>query len=97
MVTGSLALDVVAWSLMMAQDADKWAEFRPDVIGSVAIGHDEGAYTMVMYFTSETAAREGERKELPPELQAQKKRRCTHRPGILSEPVASQTAAVAAE
>lgn len=56
---------------LMAQDADKWAEFRPDVIGSVAVGHDEGAYTMVMYFTSEAEAREGERKELPPELQAQ--------------------------
>ena len=26
---------------------------------------------MVMYFTSEAEAREGERKELPPELQAQ--------------------------
>ena len=56
---------------LMGQDADKWAEFRPDVIGSVAIGHDEGAYTMVMYFTSEAEAREGERKEPPPELQAQ--------------------------
>ena len=56
---------------LMAQDADKWAELRPDVIGSVTIGHDEGAYTMVMYFTSEAEAREGERKELPPELQAQ--------------------------
>lgn len=56
---------------LMAQDADKWAEFRPDVIGSVAIGHDEGAYTMVMYFTSEGEAREGERKELPSDLQAQ--------------------------
>jgi hypothetical protein len=56
---------------LMAQDADKWAEFRPDVIGSVTVGHDEGAYTMVMYFTSEAEAREGERKELPPELQAQ--------------------------
>ena len=56
---------------LMAQDADKWAEFRPDVIGSVTIGHDEGAYTMVMYFTSEAEAREGERKELPPQLQAQ--------------------------
>jgi hypothetical protein len=56
---------------LMAQDADKWAELRPDVIGSVSIGHDEGAYTMVMYFTSEAEAREGERKELPPELQAQ--------------------------
>jgi hypothetical protein len=56
---------------LMDQDADKWAEFRPDVIGSVVIGHDAGAYTMVMYFTSEAEAREGERKELPPELQAQ--------------------------
>jgi hypothetical protein len=56
---------------LMAQDADKWAEFRPDVIGSVTIGHDEGAYTMVLYFTSEAEAREGERKEPPPELQAQ--------------------------
>ena len=56
---------------LMGQDADKWAEFRPDVIGSVTVGHDEGAYTMIMYFTSEAEAREGERKELPPELQAQ--------------------------
>jgi hypothetical protein len=56
---------------LMAQDADKWAAFRPDVIGSVTIGHDEGAYTMVMYFTSEAEAREGERKELPSELRAQ--------------------------
>jgi len=56
---------------LMAQDADKWAEFRPDVVGSVGAGHEGGAYTMVMYFTSEAAAREGERKEPPPELAAQ--------------------------
>jgi hypothetical protein len=56
---------------LMDQDADKWAEFRPDVIGSVTIGHEDGGYTMVMYFTSEAEAREGERKEPPPELQAQ--------------------------
>ena len=56
---------------LMSQDSDKWAEIRPDVIGSVAAGHDGGAYTMAMYFTSEAEAREGERKELPPELAAQ--------------------------
>jgi len=56
---------------LMTQDSDKWAAFRPDVIGSVAIGHEGGAYTMVIYFTSEAEAREGERKEIPPELQAQ--------------------------
>jgi hypothetical protein len=54
----------------MAQDSDKWAAFRPDVIGSVAVGHDRGAYTMIMYFTSEADARESERKEVPPELRA---------------------------
>jgi hypothetical protein len=56
---------------LMDQDADKWAAFRPDVLGSVSVGHDDGSYTMVLYFTSEAEAREGERKEPPPELQAQ--------------------------
>jgi len=56
---------------LMAQDSDRWAAFRPDIVGSVAIGHDGNTYTMVMYFSSEAAAREGEAKELPPELQAQ--------------------------
>jgi hypothetical protein len=56
---------------LMAQDSDKWAALRPDVIGSVAVEHEAGAYTMVMYFTSEADARDGERKELPVEMQAQ--------------------------
>ncbi|MDQ3663237.1 MAG: hypothetical protein M3353_01060 [Actinomycetota bacterium] len=56
---------------IMAQDPDKWAEYRPDVIGSVAVQHDGGAYTMTIYFTSEAEAREGEKKEPPPELKAQ--------------------------
>ena len=55
---------------LMAQDEDKWAAFRPDMVGSVVIGHGGGAYTMVMYFTSEAAAREGERKDVPPDLRA---------------------------
>jgi hypothetical protein len=37
----------------------------------VAAGHDGGAYTMMMWFTSEAEAREGEAKEPPPELKAQ--------------------------
>jgi hypothetical protein len=55
---------------LMNTDADKWAAFRPDVLGSVSVGHEDGAYTMVLYFTSEAEAREGERKEIPPELKA---------------------------
>src|SRR6185437_3830569 len=38
---------------LMAQNPDEWAAFRPDVIGSVTVGHEGGAYTMAMYFTSE--------------------------------------------
>ena len=37
----------------------------------VAVGHPDGGYTVAIYFTSEADAREGERKEPPPELAAQ--------------------------
>jgi hypothetical protein len=56
---------------LMSQDSDKWAEFRPDVIGTVAAMYGGGGYTTAIYFTSEAEAREGERKEPPPELKAQ--------------------------
>jgi hypothetical protein len=56
---------------LMSQDSSAWAAFRPDIIGSVAVEHEGGAYTMAIYFTSEEAAREGERKEPPPELKAE--------------------------
>jgi hypothetical protein len=56
---------------LMQDNPDAWAKFRPDVLGSVGAGHDGGAYTAVLYFTSEEEAREGERKEMPPEMQAQ--------------------------
>ena len=56
---------------LMSQDSSAWAEFRPDIIGSIAVGHEGGGYTMALYFTSEAEAREGERKEPPPELKAQ--------------------------
>jgi hypothetical protein len=31
---------------LMAEDSDKWPAFRPEMIGSVAVRHDGGAYTM---------------------------------------------------
>ncbi len=55
----------------MSGDSEEWAAFRPDIIGSLAVEHDDGAYTMALYFTSEEEAREGERKEVPPALKAQ--------------------------
>jgi hypothetical protein len=53
---------------LMANDPTDWSKFRPDVLGTVSIGHDGDAWTMAIYFTSEEAAREGEKKEPPPEM-----------------------------
>ena len=59
-----------AWKVMEADDTD-WSAFRPDIIGSLNIGHPGGRWTMVNYFTSEAEAREGEKKEPTAEMQAQ--------------------------
>jgi hypothetical protein len=56
---------------VMAQiPGDVMAEYRPDVLGSMVIGHEDGAWTQVLWFTSEAEARENESKEPPPELRA---------------------------
>ena len=55
----------------MGQDSSAWAAFRPEILGSLAVGLEGGDYTMAIYFASEEAAREGERKEPPAELKAQ--------------------------
>ena len=54
---------------LMANDPTDWKTFRPDILGTVSIAHDGDAWTMAIYFTSEAAAREGEKKEPPPEMQ----------------------------
>jgi hypothetical protein len=46
------------------------AERRPDIIGDVTVIHSDGTYSDIIYFTSEAAAREGEKKEMPAEMQA---------------------------
>jgi len=53
---------------LMADDSVDWQALRPDVLGSVTLGHKGGSWTMALYFTSEAEAREGERKAPPPEL-----------------------------
>ena len=53
---------------LMANDETDWQAFRPEILGSISVGHDGDAWTMVTYFTSEEAAREGERKPPPPEM-----------------------------
>jgi hypothetical protein len=56
---------------LMNQNSDEWAAFRPEIIGSLGVAHPDNTWTMALYFTSEAEAREGERKEPPPELKAQ--------------------------
>ena len=53
---------------LMNDDTVDWQGFRPDIIGSLSVEYDEDAWTMALYFTSEEEAREGERKEPPPEM-----------------------------
>jgi hypothetical protein len=55
---------------LMAEDDTDWSTFRPDILGTVSVGHADGEWTMAIYFTSEAEAREGERKEPPPEMAA---------------------------
>ncbi len=52
-------------------NTEAWAAYRPDILGSLLLGHEDGEYVMVAYFTSEAEAREGEKKEPPAELAAQ--------------------------
>jgi len=54
---------------LMNSGRDARAKNRPDILGSAVVGHGDGKFTMVIYFESEAAARQGESKEIPPELQ----------------------------
>jgi hypothetical protein len=69
-MTGQVTDPVRAKEVMAQFPRDAMAQMRPDILGTLMIGHDEGRWTQVIYFTSEAEAREGERKEPPPELQA---------------------------
>lgn len=55
---------------LMEQASGALRELRPDVIGGTVALHGDGGFTQTVYFTSEAAAREGERKERPAELTA---------------------------
>jgi hypothetical protein len=54
---------------LMANDTVDWATFRPDILATLYVDHEDDGWTMVNYFTSEAEAREGEQKEAPAELQ----------------------------
>jgi len=55
---------------LMMDEPDRWRSFRPDILASLSVGHAEGGFTTAIYFISEADAREGEKKEMPEEIQA---------------------------
>jgi hypothetical protein len=59
-----------AKELMAQMSTKEMSAFRPEVLGSLMINHAPDRWTQVIYFTSEAQAREGEQKEMPPEMQA---------------------------
>jgi hypothetical protein len=56
---------------MAAESASALRVYRPDVLGGTIGLHGDGGFTEVVYFTSEAAAREGEQRQPPPEIQAE--------------------------
>jgi len=67
-MTGQVTDPLRAQQLMA--DQPDMRDLRPDILGSVMVGGDDGKWTMVIYFTSEADAREGEKKEMPAEMAA---------------------------
>src|SRR3954469_5364408 len=57
-----------ARKIMAEMPPDLMARYRPDVLGSVMIGSDDGRWVQVVYFTSEQEARAAEGQEPPAEM-----------------------------
>jgi hypothetical protein len=51
---------------LLVDDIDT-SGMRPDIVARMICGHDDGRWTMAIWFTSEAAAREGER-DMPPQI-----------------------------
>jgi hypothetical protein len=56
---------------MMTDDAQMLHEMRPDILGATLAIEPDGTYTETIAFKDEASAREGEKKEPPPEVQAE--------------------------
>jgi hypothetical protein len=56
---------------LMGSHSKEWSNFRPEILGTVGGLYDDGAYTVAVYFPDEAAARAGEHKPPPPELQVE--------------------------
>ncbi|MBN1092278.1 hypothetical protein JKP75_06670 [Blastococcus sp. TML/M2B] len=59
-----------ARELVAQLSTGEMARLRPEILGSVLVNHGADGWTQTIYFTSEAAAREGERIEPPEEVRA---------------------------
>lgn len=62
--------DVMRMHDLMNQHVDEIHQARPEIIGGLMMDAGDGRYVDAIYFTSEQEARDGERKEPPPDLRA---------------------------
>ncbi|MCF3936905.1 hypothetical protein [Gordonia tangerina] len=60
--------DVGRMRELMGEVSDRVHEGRPDIIGGLLCGDGSDSYVEAIYFTSEAAAREGEKMEMPDDL-----------------------------
>jgi len=65
-MTGQVSDPERAQALMANQP--NMQDVRPDILGSVTVSLDDGKWTMIVYFRSEKEAREGEQREMSPEM-----------------------------
>jgi len=63
--------DAAKFRTFMAQPMDQLRAARPEIIGGTVAVADDGDFTQTIAFTSEAAAREGEKMEMPEEMQQQ--------------------------
>jgi len=60
--------DLARARALMQQRPDNFHEVRPDILAILSLGHQDGRWTSVAYFTSEAEARQRENQERPPEF-----------------------------
>ena len=61
--------DAAGFRSFMQAPMDGLREMRPEIIGGTVAVADDGQFTQTIYFTSQEAAREGEKQEMPEEVQ----------------------------
>jgi len=61
--------DIERFRTFMSQPMDALHEARPEILGGTIAIESDGTFTQTVAFTTEAAAREGEAKEMPAEMQ----------------------------